>query len=83
MIGYAARALLSRTLQRILHKYLVDVDVQHLTLWHTSSWEFEVSNVKLREGVTITTLSSSETNSPKKRIVKKKLKRKIKRNKII
>ena len=32
MLGYAARTLLSKTLQRFLSKYLVDIDVQDLTI---------------------------------------------------
>ena len=71
LLKTAAMGLLSRTLQTLLNKYLLEVDVEGVAMPSLidvdghSGWGVRLCNVRLREGVQLMTL-------PGKRTVKKK-----------
>ena len=65
----AAMSLLSKTLTTFLYKYLSDVDVEGIALpsvYDGSGWGVRLSNVKLREGVSLM------KNMPGRKIGKRK-----------
>eukprot|EP00529_Nitzschia_sp_RCC80_P018253 CAMPEP_0113447862 /NCGR_PEP_ID=MMETSP0014_2-20120614/4461_1 /TAXON_ID=2857 /ORGANISM="Nitzschia sp." /LENGTH=851 /DNA_ID=CAMNT_0000339039 /DNA_START=152 /DNA_END=2703 /DNA_ORIENTATION=+ /assembly_acc=CAM_ASM_000159 len=72
----AAMAVLSKTLQTFLSKYLSDVDVEGVALpsvYDGSGWGVRLSNVKLREGVELMkTMPGGITKTRKKKKKKKK-----------
>ena len=74
LLKSAAMGILSRTLQTLLNKYLLEVDVEGVAMPSLidvdghSGWGVRLCNVRLREGVELMTL-------PGKRTVKKKRKR--------
>lgn len=53
MFSYAARTILSKTLQRILQKYLVDVNIDEVALGGESGWGVVIKNVEFREGAVL------------------------------
>ena len=53
MFSYAARTILSKTLRRILQKYLVDVNIDEVALGGENGWGVVVKNVELREGAVL------------------------------
>jgi hypothetical protein len=64
-------SILSRTLQTLLYKYLLDVDVEGVALpsLYENGWGVRLSNVKLREGIKLMDLPGT---FPKKRDAKRK-----------
>ncbi len=71
----AAMSILSRTLQTLLYKYLLDVDVEGVALpsLYENGWGVRLSNVKLREGIKLMDLPGT---FPKKSDRKRKLSQK-------
>ena len=80
LLKSAAMGLLSRTLQTLLNKYLLEVDVEGVAMPSLidvdgqSGWGVRLCNVRLREGVELMTL-------PGKRTVKKRRLKRKKREK--
>ena len=77
----AAMSLLSKTLTTFLYKYLSDVDVEGIALpsvYDGSGWGVRLSNVKLREGVSLIKKMPGRTmgKRKRKRMVKKRRRRK-------
>jgi len=81
----AAMSLLSKTLQKLLYKYLSEVDVEGInlpSLYNSdghSGWGVRLSNVKLREGAKLMDLPGSSGKKRKKKEDKKKKRQKRKK----